>query len=126
MDGIGGRGIRVNFDPANIVMTTGVDPVEGVRELKDYIVHTHAKDGILYKRDPEYIYRVEAGGNAEGVILDEYYVETPLGQGQVNFREYLKALREIPYNGFLTIEREVGKDPVADIATAIEFLRKLV
>jgi hypothetical protein len=29
-----------------MVMVTGDDPVHGVHLLKDYIVHTHAKDGI--------------------------------------------------------------------------------
>ena len=46
LDGLGSNGVSVNFDPANMVMVTGDDPVQGVYNLKDYIVHTHAKDGI--------------------------------------------------------------------------------
>ena len=48
----------------------------------------------------------------------------PLGEGSVPFKEYLNALREIGFNGFLTIEREVGENPVADIRMAANFLRK--
>ena len=46
LDGLGTKGVAVNYDPANFVMVTGDDPVQGVYTLKDYIVHTHAKDGV--------------------------------------------------------------------------------
>ena len=36
---------------------------------------------------------------------------------------YLQALRQVGYDGFLTIEREVGADPQGDIAAAIAFLQ---
>ena len=42
----------------------------------------------------------------------------------MDFPAYLAALEEIGFDGFLTIEREVGADPAADIAMAVEFLRK--
>ena len=50
-------------------------------------------------------------------------VEVPLGEGSVAFKYYLKALDDIGYDGFLTIEREVGEDPITDVAKAIQFLR---
>ena len=34
-------------------MVTGDDPVKAVYTLKDYIVHTHAKDGIMLKKKVE-------------------------------------------------------------------------
>ena len=37
-----------------------------------------------------------------------------------------KALDEIGYKGFLTIEREVGGNPAADIRMAADFLRGLI
>lgn len=59
LDGLGSKGVAVNLDPANLVMVTGDDPVQAVYTLKDYIVHTHAKDGIKLKEsNPEFIYRV--------------------------------------------------------------------
>ena len=42
------------------------------------------------------------------------------------FPAYLKALEEIGYKGFLTIEREVGDNPTADIEKAVRFLRGLM
>ena len=44
----------------------------------------------------------------------------------MNWPEYFKALREIGYDGYLTIEREVGEDPAKDIALAADFLRKFL
>ena len=105
LDSLGAMGVRVNFDPANLIMCVADDPVKGVHTLKKYIVHTHAKDGVMI-------------GNREG------YEELPLGKGGVDWDNYLKALNDIGYNGFLTIEREVGDDPEADIAMAVDFLKE--
>jgi len=100
--GLKAKSIRANYDPANMVMR-GFDPVQGAYDLGDLIVHTHAKDGI-------------GPGPNRG--------EVPLGEGDVPWPEYLGALKEIGYEGYLTIEREVGEDPAADIVTAAKFLRE--
>ncbi len=97
--------IKINYDPANLVMM-GFDPIKGIYVLAPYIVHTHAKDGVRYPN---------------GRIG-----EVPLGEGQVPWQEYLKALRENGYKGYLTIEREVGEEPIRDIKEAKEFLTKLL
>jgi len=103
LDSLGAMGVRVNLDPANLVMCVADDPVKGVDILKKYIVHTHAKDGVMI-------------GNREG------WEELPLGKGGVDWDNYLLALDKIGYTGFLTIEREVGDDPEADIKLAKDFL----
>ena len=60
LDGLHSKGVSVNLDPANFVMVTGDDPVQAVYTLKDYIVHTHAKDGKrLHYVDPEILYGME-------------------------------------------------------------------
>lgn len=124
LDSLGSRGVAVNLDPANFVMVTGDDPVKAVYTLKDYIVHTHAKDGIrIYEKDPEMVYGVKMDALAH---LGAAYQEVPLGKGGVDFPGYLKALDEIGYRGFLTIERECGADPAADIAMAADFLRSVI
>ena len=125
LDTLGSRGVSVNLDPANLVMVTGDDPVQAVYRLRNYIVHTHAKDGIkLLDRDPEIIYGIR---NIEDVISEgEAFREVPLGQGNVPFPAYLAALEKIDYRGYLTIEREVGEDPVADITLAADFLKNLM
>jgi sugar phosphate isomerase/epimerase len=98
--------------------------VQALYTLRDYIVHSHAKDGIrIYEKDPEIVYGVKMDALAH---LGRSYQELPLGQGGVDFPNYLKALDEIGYRGFLTIERECGADPAADIAMAADFLRSII
>ena len=121
LDTLHSTGVAVNLDPANLVMVTGDDPVQAVHTLKDYIVHTHAKDGRkLEDRDPEVIYGLRPG---DALVTSPAFIELPLGEGDVPFDPYLKALEDIGYKGFLTIEREVGNDPVKDIHTAVDFLK---
>ena len=115
----------MNLDPANFVMVTGQDPVEAVYLLKDYIVHTHAKDGVMLKKtSARVIYDHFADGGIEALNIADYFNETVLGEGHVDFDAYLDALNKIGYNGYLTIERETGGNPSADIALAADFLRK--
>jgi len=90
--------VKVNYDPANLCYN-GFDHLGGVVILRNYIVHTHAKD---YKK----------GGS-----------EMPLGQGEVDYPKYLAALDAAGYRGFLTIERESGEDVVGDMAAALKYLR---
>lgn len=126
LDTLGSTGVAVNLDPANLVMVTGDDPVQAVYNLKDYIVHTHAKDGIrLRESNPEFIYR-SVHPVPEEYFGVQYFEEVPLGTGKVDFPAYLAALDDIGYHGFLTIEREVGDNPEKDIRTAVDFLQKLI
>lgn len=121
LDSLESTGVGVNLDPANLVMVTGDDPAKAVHNLKKYIVHTHAKDGIkLLDKDPEIIYGLRPDDSA--LVTDEAFREVPLGEGSVPFKAYLTALEEIGYKGFLTIEREVGDDPAKDIKKAVDFL----
>ena len=119
-----GRGVGINLDPANFVMVTGQDPVEAVYILRDYIVHTHLKDGKrLRVSDPVEIYRSFAEGGIEALNVADYFIETPVGEGDVDFPRYIAALKEIGFDGFLTIERETGADPSADIKKAAEYAK---
>jgi len=97
-------GLAVNYDPANLVMN-GFDHIKGVEILSPWIVHTHAKDAVRH-----------ADGTRQ---------EVPLGEGSVDFPKYLAALRQIGYDDYLTVEREVGDNPERDIRAAVEFLRGL-
>ena len=97
------KSAKVNLDPANFVMCSAQNPAEAVYILRDYIVHTHAKDGVMLDN--------------EG-----HYQELILGEGDVNYPEYLAALKDIGYDGFLTIEREAGATRFHDIRHAVNFL----
>ncbi len=95
-----GEGISVNMDPANFIMARGEDPAKAALTLGKYIVHTHLKDGMT-----------------------KQWKETPIGDGDVNFEAYVKALREIGYCGYLTVEREGWADPVAAVRQAIDYAK---
>lgn len=130
LDSLGGKGVSVNFDPANMVMVTGDDPVEGVKLLRDYVVHTHVKDGVQLKEiDPRLVYGAlgfEPMDHAKIAVMvssGEFFREVPLGEGKVDFDAYFAALAEIGYKGYLTIEREVGAQPADDIRRAVQFIK---
>lgn len=121
------QGVGVNLDPANFVMVTDQDPVEAVKMLGKYIVHTHVKDGVMLKKtDPEIIYEHFATGGIEALNVADFFLETPLGEGKVDFPKYLEALRTANFDGFLTVERETGEDVVADITLAKKTVQKLL
>ena len=100
------KSAKVNLDPANLFMCAGENPVNSVRVLHDYIVHTHAKDGVM--------------------LPDGSHKEYRLGDGGVPFFEYISALKYFGYDGFLTIEREAGETRMADIAHAVKLLKGIL
>ncbi|MFC5652320.1 sugar phosphate isomerase/epimerase family protein [Paenibacillus solisilvae] len=130
LDTLSTNGVSVNFDPANMVMVTGDDPAQGVLTLKDYIVHTHVKDGRRLRAvDPRQVYGFlgyEKMSHEQIAVMASSgadFEEVPLGDGQVDFEAYFTALNTIGYKGYLTIEREVGAQPELDIKRAVEFIK---
>lgn len=121
---LGTDGVAVNLDPANLRMVIDEDSVTAVNNLAPYIVHTHAKDGVMLKKgNPEFIYQVVHPIPPE-VKKMKFYEERPLGEGAVNYPSYLNALEKIGYKGFLTIERETNEDPFKTISQAVDYLKE--
>ncbi|MFZ2643804.1 MAG: sugar phosphate isomerase/epimerase family protein [Verrucomicrobiia bacterium] len=101
--------VKVNFDPANMVLYGSGDPIEALGKLAPHVVTVHCKDG----RSPA----------APGKLG----TEVPLGQGEVGFERFIAKLREIGYTGPLCIEREISGDrQIADVRQGIELLRRIV
>ncbi|MBI5688204.1 MAG: sugar phosphate isomerase/epimerase [Verrucomicrobia bacterium] len=101
--------VKVNFDPANMVLYGSGDPIEALGKLAPHVATVHCKDG----KSP-----AEPG---------KLGVEVPLSQGEVGFERFIAKLREIGYEGPLCIEREiVGDQQIADVRQGIELLRRLV
>ncbi len=124
IESLSAKAVRVNFDPANLAMVIGEKTCDSVASLRDYIVHTHAKDGIMInKTNPEIIYGHLKHEEVEAI---EYFREVPLGEGSVDFDGYLKFLNDTGWNGFLTIERECGNNPEEDIKKAVSFLNEKI
>ena len=88
LDSLGANGVRVNFDPANLVMVAGDRPETAVHELGKYIVHTHAKDGIKLDGSLDKDIKITIGDVAKGhdelLAMGQAFIELPLGQGGVN------------------------------------------
>ena len=108
--------IGVNMDPANLVMVTADDPVQAVHTLKDYFVHTHTKDGVkLAECYPVQVYGAFADDTSGELGLDKLFCEVLLAEGNVDSNGYLTSLHDIGFNGFLSIELEVGEGAAKDI-----------
>ncbi|NLX14347.1 MAG: sugar phosphate isomerase/epimerase [Phycisphaerales bacterium] len=105
---VGLPNIRVNFDPANMVLYGVGEPVEAVDILKDKIVHVHMKDGKW--------------ADKPGI---DWGQDVVLGTGDANIPGVVDKLREIGYAGPLVIEREAGNERFADIQKAISLLESL-
>jgi L-ribulose-5-phosphate 3-epimerase len=98
--------VKVNFDPANMLLYDKGDPLRAVEILGPDIRSVHVKDANR---------PTTPGAWGE---------EVPLGQGQVNIRQFVKTLKKVGYRGPLCIEREAGNQRVVDIAHGIRFLRE--
>jgi sugar phosphate isomerase/epimerase len=100
--------LKVNFDPANMLLYDKGDPLRAVEILGPDIRSVHVKDAN----------RPTVPGN--------WGEEVPLGQGQVNIRQFIKTLQKVGYKGPLCIEREVGNQDqrVEDINDGIRLLKE--
>jgi sugar phosphate isomerase/epimerase len=100
--------LKVNFDPANMLLYDKGDPLRAVEVLGPDIRSVHVKDAN----------RPTTPGT--------WGEEVPLGQGQVNIRQFVKTLQKVGYQGPLCIEREVGtqEQRLADIAHGVRYLRE--
>lgn len=101
----------VNFDPANMILYGCGEPIPALRILGGYVRSIHCKDATWSDRPGE-----------------TWGAEVPLGKGAVDFAAYLATLKEIGYDGPLTIEREIPQEPTrqkAEIAAAVEVLETL-
>lgn len=88
--------LRVNFDPANMILYGNDQPIPALDVLMPWIDGVHAKDG---KWPTE-----------EGQKTGQLGEETPLGEGDVNMAAWIKKLLELGYRGPITIEREISGD----------------
>jgi len=84
------RNLGINFDPANMILYGTGDPIASLAVVGQHVVSVHCKDG-----DWPPVGVPGALGN-----------ERPLGQGAVDFRQFLEGLKKIGFKGPLTIERE--------------------
>lgn len=100
--------IRVNFDPANMILYGSGDPIEALGLVGEFVAGVHCKDGK---------WPTEEGKLGQ---------EVPLGEGDVGIERFIVKLIEIGYRGPLTIEREItGEQQARDILKAKVLLERL-
>ena len=100
--------LKVNFDPANMLLYDMGDPIRAVEILGPDIRSVHVKDANRPK------------------VPGQWGEEVPLGRGQANIKQFVTTLKKVGYRGPLCIEREVGDQAgrIADIAHGIRFLKE--
>ena len=85
------------------------NPVDALEVFGEYVMNIHAKDG-MYPTD--------------GKNLGK---EVAIGEGKVNFPAFIAKLKEIGYDSYLTIEREIsGDQQLEDIKNAKVYLEELL
>jgi sugar phosphate isomerase/epimerase len=108
LDDLKAPNLKVNFDPANMLLYDMGDPIQAVELLGPDIQSVHVKDA----RRPR--------------ISGQWGEEVPLGEGEVNIPRFLETLKKVGYTGPLVIEREVGDQAqrLRDIAHGLTYLRQ--
>lgn len=104
--------IFINFDPANLILYGMGNPIESLKAVGKFVRSVHCKDGT----------------RTEGTPGIDWGCEVPFGTGQVNAGLFLKTLKEIGYDGPLTIEREIPEEPArqkAEIGQALMLINNI-
>jgi sugar phosphate isomerase/epimerase len=104
--------LRINFDPANMILYGSGDPIEALGVLAQHVVSVHAKDGDWPPK------------GVPGALGKE----RPLGRGAVGMERFIAKLKEIGYRNPLNVEREVPdhQERLRDMKMGVELLRRLV
>jgi len=108
LDELGSPCLKVNFDPANMLLYDMGDPIRAVEILAPDIHSVHVKDA----------HRPRVAG--------QWGEEVPLGQGEVNIKKFIDALKRNGFTGPLIVEREVGDQAarLRDVASGLAYLRE--
>lgn len=101
--------VGINLDPANILMYGMGNPLDALDVFGKYVRNIHGKDGIC----PQ-----------DGKSLGE---ERPIGKGKVNYPAFIAKLKNIGYDRYITIEREIeGEEQIRDIKASKKYLEALI
>jgi sugar phosphate isomerase/epimerase len=103
--------LRINFDPANMVLYGSGDPIEAFAVLARHVASCHGKDGDWPPRDQP----------------DSLGTERKLGEGSVNLPRFIATLRELGYRGTIHVESGVHGEEQRwqGLKAGVEYLRSL-
>lgn len=98
----------INLDTANLIMYGYGNPVDAMYTFGKYVRNVHAKDGLP---------PVEPGKLGK---------ETIIGEGYVDFEKVFKALKDLGYDRFITIENELSLNVSNEvILNAFDYLKEI-
>lgn len=102
--------VKINFDPANMLLYDMDDPLGAAKMLAPDIRSVHAKDAIRPTKK------------------GEWGTEMPLGKGHVDIPRWVRILHEHGFSGPLFVEREGVEQEQAmnDIGQGIQLLKQCV
>ncbi len=105
--------IFINFDPANLILYGMGNPIESLKKVGHLVRSVHCKDALPTTGKP-------------GV---DWGSEVPFGQGKVDAELFLTTLKEVGFDGPLTIEREIPEEPErqkAEIGQALDLINSIL
>ena len=106
---VGMDNLGVNLDTANLILYGKANPVDALDVFGKYVRNLHAKDGFY---------------PVNGHDLGE---EVRLGDGKVDFPALFRRLKELGYDSYVTIEREIsGEQQDEDIRHAKVYLETVI
>ena len=106
---IGTGNLGINLDTGNLILYGKANPLDALDVFGKYVMDLHVKDG-LYPTDGWKLGR-----------------EVAVGEGKADFPRIIAKLKELGYDGALTIEREIsGEQQIQDILRAKELLEKCI
>jgi sugar phosphate isomerase/epimerase len=103
--------LKINFDPANMILYGTGDPIQAVAVLASHVRSVHAKDGNWPPKD----------------VAGALGTEKPLGEGAVGMEQFMAKLKQLGYKGTVNVEREVEdqEQRKIDIKNGVELLKRL-
>ena len=110
---VGEDNLFINFDPANLILYGMGDPIGSLKKVGHKVRGVHCKDALATTKTP-------------GV---DWGQEVPFGTGQVGAEEFLRTLKEVGYEGPLTIEREIPEEPdrqKAEIGQSLSLIEEIM
>ncbi len=109
IEAVGTGNLGINLDPANLIMYGKANPVDAIDVFGKYVMEVHGKDGVY-----------PISGNDLGA-------EMKIGDGKVDFKALLSALKTLGYDGNIIIEREIsGDEQIKDILHAKQYFEEIL
>ncbi len=107
-DDVATGNLYVNLDTCNSITSGFGNPVDALYVLGKYVRNVHAKDGMPPKS------------------AKQRGPEVAIGEGWVDFPKFIAGLKELGYDRYLTIEREISDEQQQkDLVKAREYLEGL-